>query len=233
MTYDEFVKEYNGKSIDFDGAYGVQCTDLIKQYAKDVLGVSVSKSASWGNAYKYWTNTPSALSKVVTKITNTASFIPQKGDIMVFNTGVGSGAGHVSICTGEGTTSYFYSYDQNWNTKPMHKVKHDYKNVYGVLRPKDQTVIQGVSYTIGETYTLQTNLKVRTGPGTNYAQKTVSQLTSDGQKNCTTTKKTSGAVLKSGTKVTCKGTTKNGNDIWMTIPSGYVAAYYDGNVYIK
>ena len=142
MTFDEFVKKYNGKSIDYDGAYGVQCTDLIKLYVEKVFGVSAG-SASWGNAKYYYTNTPAKLKNITTKIANTASFVPKKGDIMVWNGNVGGGAGHVAICTGEGTTSYFYSYDQNWNGKAMHKVKHDYDNVYGVLRPKDQSKITG------------------------------------------------------------------------------------------
>ena len=146
MTFDEFVKKYNGKSIDYDGTYGVQCVDLIKQYANSVFGV---KGGSWGNGEDYWNNTASALAKITTKIKNTASFVPKKGDIMVWNGNVGGGAGHVAICTGEGTTSYFYSYDQNWNGKAMHKVKHDYDNVYGVLRPKDQSKIMTVSKTSG------------------------------------------------------------------------------------
>lgn len=148
MTFDEFIKKYNGKSIDYDGTYGVQCVDLIKLYVEKVFGVSAG-SASWGNAKYYYTNTPAKLKNITTKIANTASFVPQKGDIMVWNGNVGNGCGHVAICTGEGNTSYFYSYDQNWGTKPMHKVKHSYDNVYGVLRPKDQSKIVTVSNTSG------------------------------------------------------------------------------------
>lgn len=77
----------------------------------------------------------------------------------------------------------------------MHKVKHDCDDVYGVLRPKDQSKISGApAYKVGGTYTLQTNVKVSTGAGTNFAQKTVSQLTADGKKNATA--KSGGAVLK-------------------------------------
>ena len=144
LNFDQFVNTYLGKSSDYDGAYGVQCTDLIKLYVDKVFGVSAG-SASWGNAKYYYTNTPTKLKNITTKIANTASFVPKKGDIMVWNGNVGGGAGHVAICTGEGTTSYFYSYDQNWNGKAMHKVKHDYDNVYGVLRPKDQSKITGNS----------------------------------------------------------------------------------------
>lgn len=141
MTYDEFVKAYNGKATDYDGAYGAQCVDLIKAYLNKVFGI---KPGSWGNAKYYWLNFSkhSELTKNFTKIKNTASFVPQKGDIMVWGGSVGDGCGHVAICTGEGDTSEFYSYDQNWNGKAMHKVKHDYDDVYGVLRPKDQSKIK-------------------------------------------------------------------------------------------
>ena len=202
MNYDEFVKAYNGKATDYDGAYGAQCVDLIKAYLNKVFGI------------------------------NTASFVPQKGDIMVWNGNKGGGAGHLAICTGEGNTSEFYSYDQNWNGKEMHKVKHDYDDVYGVLRPKDQSKISGApAYKVGSTYTLQTNVKVRTGAGTNYAQKNVSQLTADGKKNATA--KSGGAVLKKGTKVTAKAIKTVSGDTWLQIPSGWVAACYDGDMYIK
>lgn len=231
MTYNEFVKAYNGKATDYDGAYGAQCVDLIKLYLNKVFGI---KPGSWGNAKYYWLNFSkhSELTKNFTKIKNTPSFVPQKGDIMVWDGDVGGGCGHGAICTGEGNTSEFYSYDQNWNGKAMHKVKHGYDNVYGVLRPKDQSKVTGApTYKVGNTYTLQTNVKVRTGAGTNYAQKSVSQLTADGKKNATA--KSGGAVLKKGTKVTAKAVKTVSGDTWLQIPSGWVAAYYDGDTYIK
>mgnify|MGYP002795275094 FL=1 len=146
MTYDEFLKAYNGKATDYDGAYGAQCVDLIKAYLNKVFGI---KPGSWGNAKYYWLNFSkhSELTKNFTKIKNTASFVPQAGDIMVWNGNAGGGCGHVAICTGEGNTSEFYSYDQNWNGKEMHKVKHDYDDVYGVLRPKDQNKIKTTTST--------------------------------------------------------------------------------------
>lgn len=62
---------------------------------------------------------------------------------MVWAKSLNGTAGHVAVCTGEGTTSYFYSYDQNWNGKndPCTKIKHDYSHVLGVLRPKEQANI--------------------------------------------------------------------------------------------
>lgn len=231
MTLNDFIESYNGKTIDYDGSYGAQCVDLIKLYLDKLFDIKVG---SWGDAKYYWINFdkhPELIANF-TKIENTPSFIPQNGDIMVWNGNVGNGCGHIAICTGEGTTSYFYSYDQNWNGSEMHLVKHDYKYVYGVLRAKDQSKISDTpEYKVGNVYTLQTNIKVRTGAGTNYAQKTVSQLTEDGKKNATA--KSGGAVLKKGTKVTVKAVKTVNDDIWLKIPSGWVAALYGGEVYIK
>lgn len=86
------------------------------------------------------------------------------------------------------------------------------------------------AFTEGKTYTLTTALKVRTGPGTNYAQKKRSQLTADGKKNAVTGVY---AVLKKGTKVTVQEIKKSGSDIWAEIPSGWIALYYNGDQYVK
>lgn len=148
MNYSEFVAAYNGKATDYDGVYGAQCVDLIKLYLDKVFGI---KAGSWGDAMYYWLDYPkhTELVKAFDRISNTASFIPKTGDIMVWNGKKGGGSGHVAICTGEGTTSYFYSYDQNWNGKEMHKVKHDYDDAYGVLRPKDQSKVSGSTSSSG------------------------------------------------------------------------------------
>ena len=41
------------------------------------------------------------------------------------------------------------------------------------------------------------------------------------------------SCLKAGTKVTCQAIQKEGNNIWIKIPSGWVAAFYNGKDYIK
>lgn len=144
MTFDEFVKAYNGKGTDYDGTAGVQCVDLVKLYTDKVLG---TKLGSCGNAHCYWDNFNSitALKNTYTQVNNTPSFIPQKGDVAVWSTKLGK-YGHVAICDGVGTTKYFYSYDQNWKGKhdPMTRVKHTYTSIAGFLRPKDQTKVLGV-----------------------------------------------------------------------------------------
>lgn len=145
ITYAEFIKKYNGKAKDYDGVAGVQCVDLIKYYLKEVFGLN---PGAWGDAHCYYDNfnNISALAKNFTRIANTPSFVPQKGDIVVWSPSLNGGWGHIAIATGEGNTTYFYSYDQNWygNHDACKMVKHNYNHVYGVLRPKDKTKVTGV-----------------------------------------------------------------------------------------
>ena len=85
------------------------------------------------------------------------------------------------------------------------------------------------SYKTGSTYTVNVDaLTVRTGAGTNYKAKTKSQLTADGRKHANG----NGCLVK-GTRVTCQATKNVGSDIWMKIPSGWIAAYYSGKAYVK
>ena len=137
MNFDEFVKKYNGKATDYDGGCGVQCVDLAKLYMDKVLGIKIG---AIGNAEAYWRryNELSILNKNFDRIANTPSFIPQKGDIVVWDLRHGK-YGHIAIADGVGSTSYFYSYDQNWGGKAMKRIKHTYRDEFaGVLRPKSK-----------------------------------------------------------------------------------------------
>ena len=139
MNFDEFVKKYNGKATDYDGGCGVQCVDLAKMYMDKVLGI---KMGAIGNAEAYWRRYHELpiLNQNFERIANTPQFIPQKGDIVVWDLRHGK-YGHIAIADGVGTTSYFYSYDQNWGEKAMKRVKHSYKDGFaGVLRPKKMAV---------------------------------------------------------------------------------------------
>lgn len=84
-------------------------------------------------------------------------------------------------------------------------------------------------YAVGKTYTLQSNMKVRTGAGTNYKAKTYKELTAGGKK----ADANKDGALDKGTKVTCQEVKKVGNDTWIRIPSGWIAAIYKGKVYVK
>ena len=81
-------------------------------------------------------------------------------------------------------------------------------------------------YKKGKTYTVQTELNMRKGPGTNYAKVTRSSLSSAMKKKTMPGKN---AVLKSGVKVKCKRA-KNG---WIKISGGWICGYMDDEVYVK
>lgn len=165
MTFDEFVKKFDGKATDFDGGCGVQCVDLAKMYMYYVLEM---QPKAIGNAEAYWRRYDelSYLHDNFVKIPNTPTFVPQKGDIAVWDTRHGK-YGHIAICNGEGNTKYFYSYDQNWIIKKMHKVKHDYKGGFaGVLRPRNQILIYGeTKYKVGDYVEIDMPVKIAFGQG--------------------------------------------------------------------
>lgn len=169
MNYNEFVKKFLGKKTDYDKVCGVQCVDLVKQYLYSVFGI---KAGAWGNAKDYWLsfNSHSALTSNFTKIKNTPDFVPKKGDIVVWSGDISNkhDCGHIAIATGEGNTSYFYSYDQNWNSKEIRKVKHSYKAFYGVLRPKNQSKINTTQRVTTTKATVKANggLRMRSNMGT-------------------------------------------------------------------
>jgi hypothetical protein len=244
MTYKDFIAKYNGKGIDYDGVAGVQCVDLAKQYLHDVFGIS---PGAWGDAHAYYDNFNSipALKNNFTRIANTADFVPKQGDIVVWSSALSSGGwGHIAIATGEGDTTYFYSYDQNWTGKHdvCTKIKHTYKCVLGVLRPKNQTsaTAKATTSTVTKstatafkagTYTLTTNVNVRTGAGKSYRLKQRSELTADGKKNALMQ---NDACLKTGTKVTVSLVERKSNsEYWGKIPSGWICLMYGGAKYVK
>ena len=99
------------------------------------------------------------------------------------------------------------------------------------VTPAPQTVTSAnvPTYSVGRVYTTTVDLYIRKGPGKLFAKLTHRQLSADGQRH----DKDGDGALDKGTRVTCKEVRKIGNDIWIRTPSGWMAAYYQGKVYIK
>lgn len=102
-------------------------------------------------------------------------------------------------------------------------------NLYD-LTHYDYTCIN-LNYQTGKNYTLQVNLNVRIGAGKFYPLVDFDNMTEDGKKHCVLH---GTPILKKGTIVTCKDVilTDDG-DIWIKIPSGYIAGIYRGEIYVK
>lgn len=93
----------------------------------------------------------------------------------------------------------------------------------------NRMAIEKADYNIGSTYTLQAEMKVREGAGTNTRAKSHSELTDDGRKHDAD----GDGCLDKGTRVTCKEVKRIGNNTWIRTPSGWIAAVYNGKVYVK
>lgn len=80
-------------------------------------------------------------------------------------------------------------------------------------------------YKVGKVYTLQSNMYVRQTPAGSKIK--FDSLTEDGKRNGYHDDE-GNAILRQGTKVTCKAVRDN----WIQIPSGWVCAYNNTKVYI-
>jgi hypothetical protein len=124
MNQQELFIKWNGKVNDFDGVYGGQCVDIIKQYFKDVLGILPIK----GNALDYWERDIPGF----TRIKKSAFAYPKPGDIIVWDIGL---YGHIGICNWSRTFDLSV-FEQNYPVgSPCHFGWHTYRGVVGWLRP--------------------------------------------------------------------------------------------------
>ncbi len=141
ITFDpDFINKWNGKGIDFDGYYGDQCMDLMHQYIVEVLGYTDGRILAAPTAKDVYLNFNNMFGKeYFTKIDNTPTGVPQKGDIVFWNASPGNTAGHVAIFK-DGDVNAFNSFDQNYPTgSKCHIQNHNYNYVLGWLRGKPNT----------------------------------------------------------------------------------------------
>lgn len=151
MTYAQFVTKYNGKALDYDGAYGAQCVDLVKQYLDDCFGL---KPGAWGNACAYWNSTNPQILAKFDKVANGSTNIPKQGDIVVYqcSTPGSGGAGHIELFDRKNGAGSFIAFSQNWGGAYCHMVTHsdNYKYVIGWLTPKQPPIEGGNMATIND-----------------------------------------------------------------------------------
>lgn len=125
-----FFNEWNGKPVDYDGYFGFQCMDLANKYVTECLALP---RLPLGNAWTQWKNYQS---QYYTRIPNTPSFVPQKGDIIIWKkVFLYLPDGHIAIFD-QGNVNNFVSFDQNWSSKHCQYEHHNYRFIQGVLRKK-------------------------------------------------------------------------------------------------
>ncbi len=232
--FDQWVNKRLGKENDFDGQYGAQCFDLFNFYANELFGVPSSELFDYTYAKELYTNFHgTVMTSKFQKIANTASFIPKEGDVMVWSEQINASgdppAGHVAICTGEGDTSYFYSYDQNWQSvHKMRKVNHNYTAVYGVLRPKDQSVFKDDSSGGGDSETTKPSIGTILIPDTYIVNVDALNVRSSASTSATVV-----GTLYNGNAVYISEFKYAGGNTWGKISSGWICINYDTNFYVN
>jgi hypothetical protein len=98
MTLEEFIKKYNGKKVDYDNAYGAQCVDLFRQYAKEALGIKehTGPCATSGGAKDLFLDySKMPIEKKYFIRSTQKNWIP--GDVLIWDQSPTNKYGHVAI----------------------------------------------------------------------------------------------------------------------------------------
>jgi len=128
LTLQQFVNQWNGKHLEFDGAYAYQCVDLTKAWQSN-LGLSITR----GNA-KDWQYTASR--KDYTWIPNSITAVAKSGDIVIFDKGLFGRYGHIGVCTSANALNITCFEQNNPIGSVCRNVYHPmYRGVVGWLRP--------------------------------------------------------------------------------------------------
>lgn len=91
----DFVKKYNGKPVDFDGAYGAECVDLFRRYCADL---GLRRTESIGGAAELFARFDSlpTLKAQFQRIPATPGARPRAGDVVIWDKA--PTYGHVAVC---------------------------------------------------------------------------------------------------------------------------------------
>ena len=143
INVDAAIAKYNGQwNLSFDGttANAGQCVQLVALICRDNgLPVIWADAAYWFLSF----NHPEAYDKIANN-PNDPNQLPQKGDIIIWNTNLpnSGGAGHIAVVVSTHAGG-FVSFDSNWGGKYAHLVTHNWSYVLGWLHPKGTPQPQG------------------------------------------------------------------------------------------
>lgn len=137
MTLEEFVKKYKGQKVDYDHAYGAQCVDLFRQYAKECLGISehTGPCATSGGAKDLFLDYDKMpVEKKYFYRSRQKNWIP--GDVLIWDKTDKNQYGHVAIFLAYLGNS-FLVFEQNGITQAGAEIAiRDRTNLLGYLRKR-------------------------------------------------------------------------------------------------
>ena len=92
-------------------------------------------------------------------------------------------------------------------------------------------------FAVGYDFTITDSMNVRSGPGTNYGVKKVSQLSANGKRCAESTNASDNAVFKAGTEITALEVkaiySPQRVDVWFRCPSGWICARMGDEVFVN
>jgi len=139
MTLHEFVEKYKGAKVDFDGAYGAQCVDLVRQYFKDVWEVPQPEGVEGAVDFYSRHRTRPRQEKYMDCIQYCVKgqVIPE-GAVVIFKTTATNKYGHIGICLG-GDAETMRLFEQDGFKQDGAKItRRDYSRVLGWLLRKSE-----------------------------------------------------------------------------------------------
>jgi len=99
MNHQEFVDKYKGKLVDFDGLYGAQCVDLVRQYMKEVWGFTRQPEGVIGAADFFFKHNERPIQRELCNCTHyTGTIQPPVGSLVIFKPSGTNRYGHIAIC---------------------------------------------------------------------------------------------------------------------------------------
>lgn len=130
MTLDEFVKEYEGKKIDYDGYYGAQCVDLVRLYIRLIWSLPQPKNIiSAYEAYTRWLRCGDGFNEIgwksLTKIV--------RGDIVIFPPTISNPHGHIAIVLDVAEDEVLCFEQNGFTQKGAEQKRRPLKSVFGCL----------------------------------------------------------------------------------------------------
>mgnify|MGYP001945161293 CR=1 FL=1 len=133
MKLKDFIDKWEWKVIDYDGYYGYQCTDLVRQYCLEMFWETYKPH---GNA---WTLFNQDWGKDYIKYEYNSEFIPNEWDIVIFDWP--TKYGHIAVVTEADLMSLFIidqnTWSWNWDWKWDNKIRvhsHSYAGVIWYIR---------------------------------------------------------------------------------------------------
>lgn len=109
MTLTTFINTYLGKKVDYDNSNGCQCTDLYRQYLKDVLNVPQTPALGADGGARDIFDKHGELK--VTPDSVLADY--SRGDILIWDRTKTNKYGHVAILVSVYNTKYFIVLEQD------------------------------------------------------------------------------------------------------------------------